>query len=376
MPAVSAERASVAELRDQIAAVSGSPIVTALLDAVDTLLLVLNPQRQILAANLRQGLAPRDIPLDSVLGQRTGEALGCIYAREHPDGCGAAEACRTCGALRAAESCRDSGRPVEGECLLTVDEKHGQSSHEFAVRATPVEVSSQVVTVLSLRDISAEKRRDALEHVFFHDLLNTLAGLAGWSERLRRAGEGDWRAPAQRVALLVSRLETEIRNQRSLVLAETGALTLELNRVTVGTICHGLRELFASHSLARRRKIDIHEPDANLELRTDVALVLRVATNMVTNALEATPPGGTVRLWCTQLEGALGPRLAMFVHNDAVIPPLVAARMFQRSFSTKTGSGRGLGTYSMKLLGERYLGGKVSFMSKPGRGTTFVFELP
>jgi sensor histidine kinase regulating citrate/malate metabolism len=49
--------------------------------------------------------------------------------------------------------------------------------------------------------------------------------------------------------------------------------------------------------------------------------------------------------------------------------------MFQRSFSTK-GSDRGLGTYSMKLLGERYLHGEVEFTTSQEEGTTFRLILP
>ena len=49
--------------------------------------------------------------------------------------------------------------------------------------------------------------------------------------------------------------------------------------------------------------------------------------------------------------------------------------VFQRSLSTK-GSGRGLGTYSMKLLTERYLKGHVSFTSTASGGTTFTIRIP
>jgi signal transduction histidine kinase len=49
--------------------------------------------------------------------------------------------------------------------------------------------------------------------------------------------------------------------------------------------------------------------------------------------------------------------------------------MFQRSFSTK-GAGRGLGSYSVKLLSERYLNGKVSFTSSEDEGTTFIARYP
>jgi signal transduction histidine kinase len=64
------------------------------------------------------------------------------------------------------------------------------------------------------------------------------------------------------------------------------------------------------------------------------------------------------------------------VWNHAFIPPEIQGHVFQRSFSTKAERGRGLGTYSMKLLGEGYLGGKVRFVSEVDSGTTFSLELP
>lgn len=48
----------------------------------------------------------------------------------------------------------------------------------------------------------------------------------------------------------------------------------------------------------------------------------------------------------------------------------------QRSFRTQGGTGRGIGTSSVKLLTEQYLRGTVSFASEPRRGTTFAVTLP
>ena len=52
-------------------------------------------------------------------------------------------------------------------------------------------------------------------------------------------------------------------------------------------------------------------------------------------------------------------------------------QIFQRSFSTKGQPGRGIGTYSIKLFGETYLGGRgfVSPAEAP-EGTTFSIVLP
>jgi signal transduction histidine kinase len=60
-----------------------------------------------------------------------------------------------------------------------------------------------------------------------------------------------------------------------------------------------------------------------------------------------------------------------WVHNPGVMPREVQLQVFHRSFSTK-GVGRGLGTYSIKLLTERYLKGTASFKSSPEEGTVFT----
>ena len=61
--------------------------------------------------------------------------------------------------------------------------------------------------------------------------------------------------------------------------------------------------------------------------------------------------------------------------NPGFIPEPSQLQVFQRSFSTK-GRGRGIGTYSMKMLTEEYLGGAISFRSSEREGTTFNVILP
>ena len=69
-----------------------------------------------------------------------------------------------------------------------------------------------------------------------------------------------------------------------------------------------------------------------------------------------------------------GDTVKFWVKNDKVIPIYVQAQLFQRSFSTKDSS-RGIGTYSVKLLTENYLKGKVSFVSNETDKTVFSVEL-
>ena len=93
---------------------------------------------------------------------------------------------------------------------------------------------------------------------------------------------------------------------------------------------------------------------------------------MLKNALEATPPQDTVTMSCEDLRRFRN----VLVNNSTVMPQDVQLQVFQRSFSTKGEAGRGIGTYSMKLFGERYLGGEVDFVSRDSEGTTFRLRLP
>jgi sensor histidine kinase regulating citrate/malate metabolism len=67
-------------------------------------------------------------------------------------------------------------------------------------------------------------------------------------------------------------------------------------------------------------------------------------------------------------------KLKFSVHNTKFITRDIEMQVFMRTFSTK-GPQRGLGTYSMKILGEQSLGGTVDFTTSETEGTTFFIIL-
>jgi signal transduction histidine kinase len=103
---------------------------------------------------------------------------------------------------------------------------------------------------------------------------------------------------------------------------------------------------------------------------TDKILLQRVIINLLKNALEATPLNGTVTTGIRNNDD----KIIFWVKNDQLIPKDVQMQLFQRSFSTK-GAGRGLGSYSIRLLTENYLEGKVNFISNETDRTMFSIEL-
>jgi sensor histidine kinase regulating citrate/malate metabolism len=92
---------------------------------------------------------------------------------------------------------------------------------------------------------------------------------------------------------------------------------------------------------------------------------------MIKNAIEMNVPHDTITLNCKESETIV----KLSVHNNSIVADIAKDQLFKRFFSTK-GKGRGLGTYSMKLLGEKYLNGKVGFTSSEESGTTFFIQLP
>jgi len=362
-------RATPGELNDQANLCLDDATVHAVLEAVDSYAVILNAQRQILAAN--------PVLLDALTldgparcqGLRIGETMECVHASEGPDGCGSSRACRRCGALLSILATQTTGRASDGECLISLRRGGRWEAREFAVRASAIVVAGHALTLLTLRDISALKRRETLERIFIHDLMNSLQGLKSWAEILQGAG-ADATSVAGHVLDMAGHLTAEVDAQRRLLQAECGELVADLRSVTCAAVLDELEVSLGADVASRLIRMPI-SPEAGF-LRTDPAILCRILGNMVLNALEAMPPGGLARIWFERRAG----RPSYLVENPGCMAPEIADRVFQRSFSTKAGRGRGLGTYGMKLLGETILGGKVGFTTNWTEGTRFFIELP
>ncbi|MFH1139429.1 MAG: HAMP domain-containing sensor histidine kinase [Pseudomonadota bacterium] len=366
-----AERATSQQVDELVKAIVNEPVVNTVLRTVDGLLVILNPQRQILTAN-QTLLETLGVDLSDCLGKRPGEALGCVYHQEGPGGCGTSRHCSKCGAVLAIMASQVGREPVEAECWMTRNVGGTLESAEFRVRSTPITVGGLEVYAFVLNDISFSKRKDALERVFFHDITNLIGGLLGCMELWEECSETDFKGLVPMASNLVKRLSLEIENHRVLLEAEQGDLVVKWRLTSVNEILAGLPPIFHEHEAAKGKMLIIQPPRTGYMLRTDSSLLSRVLTNMIKNALEAVTTASQVRAWFEIKDGAP----TFFVHNPGVIPEDTALGIFQRSFSTKNGPGRGLGTYGMKVLGENYLKGKVGFTSTEAEGTLFFISLP
>ncbi|BDU78166.1 sensor histidine kinase [Mesoterricola sediminis] len=367
-----AGRVDEAELRVQVEACVESPVAQAILESLDGYVVILNDQRQILAANPTLLEALRAEGLVDPLGMRWGEAAHCVHAQEGPDGCGTSRACRYCGAALALLAAQEGQSPVSSECRMSIRKEGRWEAREFQLRATSLRLPLGRVLIPVFHDISDQHRREMLETAFLHDLGNTLSALSCWADLLKE-GDVDLASAAARIVDLSGRLSDAVNHQRLLVQAERGEVPVDLQPVEADPFLASLQESLAPHPMVRSKGLHLRLRGLRgARITTDPVLLLRVLSNMAVNAVEAAGPGETVTL-AFALDGTAP---AFSVHNPGCMSEAVAAQVFQRSFSTKAQAGRGLGTYAMKLLGENLLGGRVGFTSTPEDGTTFTISLP
>jgi signal transduction histidine kinase len=362
-----AERSSLQSVREQARYFTDIPLISTFLDAVPNFFMVLNRHRQTVFAN-RTLLDVVGGDTSLVEGLRPGEILGCVHADENQPGCGTTEFCRTCGATRAILSSLNGERSVD-ECRII---RANGDALDLRVWATPLELGGETFSIFTMQDISDEKRRQALERIFFHDILNIAGTVLGYAEIIDDPRHADSTVRISNIIYHASiRLVDEIKNQQALLAAENGDLAVRPAMLNSLKVLRNIRRFYQGHQVAQDCHVELASDAQDVAFVSDQMLLERVLGNMTKNALEACGPGQTVTLSC----GIEDEQVWFSAHNPTYMPRDVQLQVFQRSFSTK-GDGRGLGTYSIKLLTERYLNGSVGFVSSLEQGTIFRVTYP
>jgi nitrogen-specific signal transduction histidine kinase len=342
-----------------------------ILNAFPVITAILNPEKQIVFSNKALIDTVGVESLEQILGLKHGEALKCKNSELGPHGCGTSDACNSCGAVNAIIESQWTHNTVVKEFFVTTYIGGRETSFDFQITASPFHIQNKQFIIVMLKDISNGKRRKALERIFFHDVLNSAGTLHNSLELMKDSDNLEEVKKYLHIAEISTHsLIEEIESQRLLVAAENNELIVSSVPLTSRHIIESLVEQIRGIVEANNRNIVINENCNNVSFKSDKVLLKRVLINMLKNALEATPENGKINIGCELNNGSI----IFSVHNDGLIPYEVQRHLFERSYTTK-GNGRGLGTYSMKLIGERYLGGNVYFESNNEVGTRFLFRL-
>ena len=366
-----AARSTSEEILTDFELVDSQKIFTGIFGAIAGIGAVVNSNRQIVYANdvFLGKLGLQNI--QSVLGKRPGEVVSCIHAGEELSGCGTTEACAYCGAVNAILESQKTGSGIMRETRISSVIDGKVKNWDFNITSTPITLMGSQYYVLILQDISDEKRRFTLEQIFFHDLLNTASGLNGLLTILK--DEPD----PQEAQVLINHSEEasrtlidEIMIHRQLLAAENGDLQVKIENIDSLVFLSSVADKIKYQDIADGISVSVDENSDKQMFESDNVLLQRVLLNLLKNALEATSKGGSVIAGCK----ASGNTIIFWIQNNGIMSKEVQMQLFQRSFSTK-GRGRGIGTYSVRLLTENYLNGKISFVSNEYEGTIFTVEL-
>jgi signal transduction histidine kinase len=243
---------------------------------------------------------------------------------------------------------------------------------DLRLRCAPITIDGEIFSIFVAHNIENEKRREALERIFFHDIINTASGLKGLINFMEEnSNKEEFKTYKNMMEISIDTLIEEISAQQDLLAAENKKLKLHLERFDSFSIMEEVTAIYKRHEAGMGKKLKISNNSCREKISSDKRLLKRTISNMTKNALEASKLDETVTLGCMSWEDSI----EFWTHNKRCIPREVQLQIFQRSFSTK-GRGRGIGTWSIKLLTEQYLQGSVSFESSEESGTVFKVIIP
>jgi two-component system cell cycle sensor histidine kinase/response regulator CckA len=141
----------------------------------------------------------------------------------------------------------------------------------------------------------------------------------------------------------------------------------------VGNVLHEALELTKPlWSDARDRQIEVRTKFAQVPpVEANAADLRRVFANLVINAIDAMPQGGSLTVECFEQDHTV----KVSIKDTGVgIPAEQQKKIFLPYFTTKT-KGTGLGLSGAQRIVES-VGGSIDFASELGKGTVFTIALP
>jgi signal transduction histidine kinase len=236
--------------------------------------------------------------------------------------------------------------------------------------------------VTLLEDITHLREIDRLKSEFIatasHELRTPLTSVQMTVHLLLEGAAGRLTAKQQEVLQACQedceRLERLMRDLLDLSRIEAGKNVPQLSPIRVGDLILGSTEGLRAQAEAKGVSFVSDLPPEIPLVLADRGQIERVVTNLVSNAIRHTDPGGEIRASAVRRQGYVAISVKDTGHG---IRPEYLAHIFENFIRVPDApSGdAGLGLAISKRIVEAH-GGKIVVQSEVGRGTTFTFTLP
>jgi signal transduction histidine kinase len=277
------------------------------------------------------------------------------------------------GLSRAAEAVRSGD--LTARVNESGDDEVSELQRSFNMMATDLEQTVGDLAAERDRVTGLLEARRQLVAGVSHELRTPVATVRGYLESaLRRNGElpQSVRSDLDVADREVTRLEGMIDDLFTLSRAEVGRLELRPTPTDLGKLVRGLVETQAPLAWRQRRVELLAEvPLGGPTALVDAQRTAQIVSNLLSNAVRHTPPGGMVA--ATVAEDGDAVRIEVRDTGEGISPEMLP-KIFERFYRGQDG-GAGLGLALVKELAES-MGGSVGVTSTPGEGTCFSVRLP
>jgi PAS domain S-box-containing protein len=283
--------------------------------------------------------------------------------------------------LKRIEVGEDQGPTLETSVRLQA------GTRVLAVTLAPLIVSPGGTPglVAALRDISREAEVERLKNEFIstvsHELRTPMTSIKGYTDLLFLGMAGGL-TDAQRSFLKIiksnaDRLTALVNDILDISRIETGRMRLTIGALDLGQIISQIVVSFQGQYREKGLNLIWEEQQGLPDVRGDAARVAQVLSNLIANAWQYTPSGGTVTVSVKSVDGFLQTDIT---DTGIGISPDDVGRIFDRFYRAdhpmvQEAEGTGLGLSIVKMFVEM-LGGGIWVESQPGKGTKFSFTLP
>jgi PAS domain S-box-containing protein len=253
----------------------------------------------------------------------------------------------------------------------------------FRIRSTPMKDADGrlVGAVTLLEDVTHLSEVSRLKSEFIaaasHELRTPLTSVQMGIHLLLEGSAGTLDERQQEILQVcredTARLDRLMRELLDLSKIESGAVTPQLVPTRPATLLAEAVDPLRLQVEARGVRLEVDAPPDLPHVNVDRSQLERVIGNLITNAMRATPAGGTITVAAVRRDH----EVAISVTDSGTgIPRDYLARIFEPFVQVPhaSGGGAGLGLTISRRIVEGH-GGRLTVQSEPGHGSTFTFTV-
>ncbi len=197
-----------------------------------------------------------------------------------------------------------------------------------------------------------------------HELRNSMSVISGYAKLLSKKIEASNKGTVDAIQAEISSMDTII----SELLAFAKPSVLNTERVIINDVLKETVEKVTGNNNSIKVSINAAGP---VYVKADKVLLRQAFTNLLVNAVEAMPEGGSIKIGLVLSHGKAGINIKDTGHG---IPEDIKHKIFLPFFTTKEeGIGFGLALVQKIIVSH---GGSIEVDSKEGEGTEFRVVLP